>query len=542
MIWEKLTYTNKTNERNLTMASLTHVCMWSNDGWKRITAQQAAEIHPGGTVSSHSGLFMCELCGQYVLLTNGGYQVRHFRHSSSEKSKDCPERTQGTSFYYSYNSIEHELPIRLTNISTYSFQLELGLIRIPKSLATKDLQIKIQTTNNRTQSFVYNRERINTDSLSYVSIGDSPSEKYILTTANTSDDIYNFWPRYIYGINSNGTLFDHITGKRLITDSDIELGKTYFLLSTQIFTSTILKRSGIIIEEKTHKKTSYNNWYIYLITATEMNENAAKFFLNIHYRLTAQPIQIQPVWPPYVEGDFVIKHNSDVTTLLIKGNAPSIKSFPLTTIHHISSDSVDVYSINCHNRQQLISAGRTKALQYTYFWRESITDEQETPEFSITDISGTTIEPGTRETLPPKGIMRVFTQYDGEILIKSDGVVVEKKRIQAETLTEIDQLSSGMDICIFIGLDKIWELVLAQKNKPVLGKMDEDLFIKELDSLRGVSISTPHSLRNIARYYRNTTKVYQWIMKRINEGFILSQALKKLQFMYRSEKMKCGEK
>ena len=524
------------------MASLTHVCMWSNDGWKRITAQQAAEMHPGGTVSSHSGLFMCELCGQYVLLTSGGCQVRHFRHSSSEKSKDCPERTQGTSFCYSYNPIEHDLPIRITNISTYSFQLELGLIRIPKNLATKGLQIKIQPTGNRTQSFVYNRERINTDSLSYVSIGDSPSEKYILTTANTSDDIYNFWPRYIDGINPNGTLFDHITGKRLITDSDIELDKTYFLLSTRVFTSTILKKSGIIIEEKTHTKISYNNWYIYSITATEMNEDAAKFFLNIHYRLTAQPIIIQPVWPPYVEGDFVIKHNSDVTTILIKGNAPSVKSFPSTTIHHISSDSADVYFVNCHNRQQLISAGRTKALQYTYFWRESITDEQETQEFSITDISGTTIEQGTSETVPPKGLIRVFTPYDGEIVIKNDGVVVEKRRIQAETLTEIDQLSYGMDIGVFIGLDKIWELVLSQKSKPIAIKMDEDLFIKELDSLRGISISTPHSLRNIARYYRNTPKVYQWILKRINEGFIISQALKKLQFIYRSQKMKYEEK
>ena len=49
------------------MASLTHVCMWSDNGWKRITAEQAARLHPGGTVSAHSGLFMCELCGQVIL-------------------------------------------------------------------------------------------------------------------------------------------------------------------------------------------------------------------------------------------------------------------------------------------------------------------------------------------------------------------------------------------------------------------------------------------------------------------------------------------
>lgn len=26
------------------MASLTHVCMWSDNGWKRITAEQAARL------------------------------------------------------------------------------------------------------------------------------------------------------------------------------------------------------------------------------------------------------------------------------------------------------------------------------------------------------------------------------------------------------------------------------------------------------------------------------------------------------------------
>lgn len=69
------------------MASLTHVCMWSENGWKRITAEQASRLHPGGTVSAHSGLFMCELCGQYVLLTDGAIKKRYFKHSRYEKSK-----------------------------------------------------------------------------------------------------------------------------------------------------------------------------------------------------------------------------------------------------------------------------------------------------------------------------------------------------------------------------------------------------------------------------------------------------------------------
>lgn len=75
------------------MASLTHVCMWSDNGWKRITAEQAARLHPGGTVSAHSGLFMCELCGQYVILTDGDISL-DLTHSllcdATRRKQICP--------------------------------------------------------------------------------------------------------------------------------------------------------------------------------------------------------------------------------------------------------------------------------------------------------------------------------------------------------------------------------------------------------------------------------------------------------------------
>lgn len=45
--------------------------MWSEHGWKKITAYERARLHPGGMVSAASGLFMCELCDQYIILTKG---------------------------------------------------------------------------------------------------------------------------------------------------------------------------------------------------------------------------------------------------------------------------------------------------------------------------------------------------------------------------------------------------------------------------------------------------------------------------------------
>ena len=66
------------------MASLTHVCVWSKNGWKRITPEEVAREHSRGGVSARSGIFMCSLCGQYVTFFNGRVQAPHFRHSSAE--------------------------------------------------------------------------------------------------------------------------------------------------------------------------------------------------------------------------------------------------------------------------------------------------------------------------------------------------------------------------------------------------------------------------------------------------------------------------
>lgn len=48
------------------MGSLTHVCVRSSKCWTHIASEEVARSHPGESVSARSGLFMCELCGQYA--------------------------------------------------------------------------------------------------------------------------------------------------------------------------------------------------------------------------------------------------------------------------------------------------------------------------------------------------------------------------------------------------------------------------------------------------------------------------------------------
>ena len=63
---------------------------------------------------------------------NGRVQAPHFRHSSAEADKSCPERMYVHGYDYTYAAGEHELPIRIVNVTDYGFEFELGLLAVPR--------------------------------------------------------------------------------------------------------------------------------------------------------------------------------------------------------------------------------------------------------------------------------------------------------------------------------------------------------------------------------------------------------------------------
>ena len=95
------------------MPSLTHVCLWDDNHWERVTALDIAKSSPFvETVPASSKLFMCELCGQYVFYSKGKKRIPCFGHSSGEMIKDCPERTFGYGYTPPYDEKQHELPLK----------------------------------------------------------------------------------------------------------------------------------------------------------------------------------------------------------------------------------------------------------------------------------------------------------------------------------------------------------------------------------------------------------------------------------------------
>lgn len=514
------------------MASLTHVCMWSDNGWKRITAEQAAKLHPGGTVSAHSGLFMCELCGQYVSLTDGAVQTRHFRHSAHEKSKNCPERKLGADYSISYGFQEHDLPIRITGVSSSSFRFEVGLIRAPIISLSRDFCIEIKPKGVSDTSYVFTKERLNYESITYLPIGEKPFKKYTLNLKNGNNKLREFWPVEINGIDPEGTLFEKASGKKLTYDADVEIEKEYYLLKRGY--SYKRTYSGVRIREIAQKQFGWEIWTLHEVFASAFCEEAARFFLDFHCRLTDHPVSLQPVWPLFVEGNYIVKHSQDSMYMFVEGNVATVKTFPSAAIHQLNPnvDYPKLYEVLCSSRQQLISVGRTQALQYTYFWKEPLNRVGLSPAISVMDFSGSAVASGESNTLPRNKALLFKSTFDGELIISNNNRVVDKRKIFADKQLELDGLSYGVSVQVVIGLDVVWKIDF--KKRQVIITDDEVEILKRISNVSGTVIPAPHSLRNILAGMSRYPQISQWIWKCIREGTINKQSYRRLQDAYRS--------
>lgn len=512
------------------MASLTHVCMWSDNQWRAITAEEAVKLHPGGPVSAHSGLFMCELCGQYVSLTTGEVKKRHFRHSAEEKDKACPERTFGANYSISFNDWDHDLPIRIIPMSSSAFRFEIGLVRAPVSLLKADFRIEIRPKEASDVCFIFSKERIDFDSITYLPIGEQPSEKYTLTFHNSDDALHDFWPAEIIGVDPRGTLFAKASGIKLPPDADVEIEREYYLL----------KRGNVPphacpymrIQKVAQKRVSFDVWTLYVVSASAFNEDTARFYLDFHCRLTDHPVSLQPVWPLFVEGKYLIKHNQNCLYMLVDGNASSVKTFPLAKNHWIFNDSSQskLYKIQCADRQQLISAGRAQVLQYAYFWKEPLLQEGILPEVPVTDLSGAVVAPGEVSTLPPSKTLCFKVPFDGELVVSKSQRIIERRKLPAGQCAEFDEISFGLTIQVIVGLDIVWQIYFKKSQSAITE--EESRLLEQIEKASGALIPVPHALRNILTGMKGYPKICHWIRCCLRNGTIHEQSYRILQNTY----------
>jgi hypothetical protein len=497
--------------------------MWDDKGWKRITAEEAARLHPGGTVSAHSEMFMCELCGQYVTLTDGEINVRYFKHSRGEKNKDCPERTFGPGVTVNIDLSHHELPIRIVNVSRGTFAFEMGFHKIPLDLYESDFQIEVVGSRNLNQAHIYNRERFNCDRMTYLSIGDAPSTEYVVNIKKGDKKLSRYWPNTVLGMNPEGTLFDVNTGIKLQNDSDVVIGKKYYLLMNHSLSGHY--GTSITANEVCKKTISMNTWRIYEIVANDYDKNSAMFFLDYHLRLTDSPVSVTPVWPVCLREPYVVKHDSESVVLFINGNAQT-SVFPTARTRTYTCSIGKAVEVYCNSRQQLISTGRVSVLDYSYFWREPLTAVTKSPSYQIIDIHGTAINSGENLVVPDKGIIVVTLPYDGIAIKSKNGVVIEKRNVHAEISTDIEDVVYGVELSVLVGRDVVWAASFKKETRKK--ESNNATLVGILSTTRGQNIPLPSSIGTIYNLIEDYPDLRKWLEQCIKRKTINENAYRKL--------------
>ncbi len=218
--------------------------------------------------------------------------------------------------------------------------------------------------------------------------------------------------------------------------------------------------------------------------------------------------------------------------MLVEGNTYAFDTFPAAAVQKFNCGSADakIYEVFCGGRQQLISAGRTKVLQYTYLWREELNQPGVRPRVLVKDITGADFGSGETDVLPKAGILRINSDFDGELIIYKSNRISEKRPVGADKCIEIDGLTFGTAVQVVVGLDVIWEINF--KRQKTVTAVDEDEILKQITSVSGPMIAVPHSLRNILAGMNRYPRVCRWIRKRIKDGRICEQSYRRLQAAY----------
>lgn len=496
---------------------LTHVCIWKERSWKKISVNEASKMFPYG-VSANSGIFMCELCGQYVTLTQSGVYVSYFKHNSKEKNKECAERSQLYATGNLFQAEAHNLPIRLSVLSSSKFSLSIGLISLPYEMMKRmpDCNINIVGTEN----FTYLGSRLNFDTITYLNVGSKPAARYHVNVMPEIDGINAFWPSDISGIDSDGSLFDKTTGKKLPYDADVQVGHTYLLLKRGYMYGV---SQSIFINEICTFTEGWQSWKIYEVRAIELNENAAKFFLSFHCRLTDEPVTMYPIWPLYIESPYVVYHKSRSLSVYFKGNAIT-KLAPFGSIQKYPYSNPKLLSIASSGRQQLLSAGRTEVLKYMHFWEKPLDKKSILPTVNVYNILGNEIEPGIQQKIPEKNTICIIPEVDGLLKVYKEKIVIEQYVLGAGSRFEYNRLQYGTVVKIFQGLDCVWTAIYEKKNRAI--EQNDRKLLLILKSKKENLVKANHALGAIANEFEKNSPVRNWLYEKIRRGEISEDALK----------------
>lgn len=508
------------------MAKLNHVCIWEETHWRRVSAEEASKLFPDQTVSSGTRLFICELCGQGVTLTNGPKRVRYFRHSRGEADKSCPERSENTG-YETFENGSHGLPIKIiVNHEGKYFHFELGLIPVPEHLLdnAKNDMIVIAGADEIAKSR-FSLERVNPERVTYLNVGAQPSGVYHLKT----DSVFKeYWPETVPGITDEGCLFDGLSGKLLIKDSEVTVNRPYYFLL----------RKGMPIpyageDMELRRLFEYKDYRLYSFSCLKYSSSAAIFLWKYGYRLTDSPIAIQPIWPPCQEMPYTVRHGGLYTWFFVSGenNAGSgsgvqTRVFPDSDYHTFYKDGITLLKVACTSTRRLISAGRYNVLTYRYSYYRKLHQKVDIPKVSVSDLKGEILSEGESNHLPRGNVIYIRAPYDGCVLVKRQQIVQKRLELKSEVDCSIDRIQFGETVEVYQGLDCVYKVTFRRKQRKKNSSEDEMYWLKRLEHCSGSPLPAGRDILYAASRLKGYPCIGEWLKQQARKGFVAEDALK----------------
>ena len=504
---------------------LTHVCKITDNGSVRVTPRDM----PSCTIRAKDKALFCDLCGSYVTFAHGP-KKQFFRHESKERNQ-CPEYTKAhykiADPYLHFNQVR--LPLRIVNNYNKSgIHFELGMLPLPVEVTDKNggswVQIDGITLNEKSQSvfrfqiadYIINGE------ISYIDIGQKLFKEYKISVP---DSVQGYWPAKTKGLDFGGTLFDKKSGRMVMPNGRVEVGKEYYL----VYNSHKMINYNDQIECK-DKAALSNSWIIVTVKALKFTQGTATFFLDFHARLNEQTPCIAPLWPPcVVKSDiFHYKNEGHILFFMYSYNDFHIETWPRIGSSRLESPcGYSLLNLYVSYNQQLVSIGYTGVIQYLYLWKDQsrIESEIQNPkiDITVTNESGGSLSKDFCFELPKE--VYIKSEYDGYALLTEKGFVKYKIVFKDNrTVTIRNKIHFGEQLQIYIGRDCVQTIAFLRKSRK-LNNMDS-MLAKSLLMSNGENTAVPHSLGAVAvalPEYEETQKILRTF---IRQGYIPVHALR----------------
>ncbi|MCH3949585.1 MAG: hypothetical protein LKE33_01420 [Acidaminococcus sp.] len=512
---------------------LTHVCEWNQQlkKWQRISIEDAASKYPYG-VSAKNHLFICELCHQSVTLTKGSeYRIPYFRHTRNKDDQSCPEKS------FNNQSASNELlnppslllPLKIKFEGRKFSHFEIG---IPAHLT--DFVETSLTIKSDSDSYVYKKERLFEEGITYLDVGHFISDKYLIGIPKENMEAKSKFDVVITGIDGKGTLFSKKDGKKIPVDGNVLINQTYYLLVQDkgIHSSCDIKWSQIESITQEH-----HIWNIYTVEATYYSEKAARFFSNYGFQLSDSLSEMIPLWPCVPLFPYGFYYTHPYQYFYLSGDYLSFSAYPngnSTSIESMTiSKSESLVKLNKLTLSQIVVTGRYRVLRYLYpqylYSQKTLKDTiaEEEIAFIVKDEAGKEIKEGIYQSVPSHLKLKFTCRVDGfmEVLDFHGNILFKMSLKSSDSDVFIDvgkYLQFNREIQIFEGLDCVWKIKFARTNENHQ-EIDDWLY----DKLRATSssyIDVNYIVMRLLHKYRNMPKTHKWILKQIRTGKISKKA------------------